>query len=82
MGLCSGDAGLSNETRLRKIAQQQHCEIPGDELIEVCDLPQLHGTLAMDITAAAAAMAALVHLDRPTLLAVWVCLDQPDECLS
>ena len=39
-----------------------------DELIEVCGLPRLHGTLAMDATAAAAAKAALVELDRPATL--------------
>ena len=66
--LCSDDVGLINESRLREIAQEQQWETPVDELIEVCDLPRLHGSLAMDDTAAAAAKAALLQLDRPATL--------------
>ena len=66
--LCSDDVGLINETRIREIAQQQQWKIPVDELIEDCGLPRLHGTLAMDTTAAAAAKAALLELDRPATL--------------
>ena len=68
LGLCSDDAGLINETRLREIARHQSWGMSVDELIEVCGLPRLHGTLAMDATAAAAAKAALVELDRPATL--------------
>ena len=38
------------------------------ELVKVCELPRLHGTLAMADTAAAAAKAALLELGRPATL--------------
>ena len=66
--LCSDDVGLINETRIREIAQQQQWDMSLDELIRVCGLPRLHGTLAMADTAAAAAKAALLELDRPATL--------------
>ena len=68
LGLCSDDAGLINETRLRETARHQSWGMSVDELIEVCGLPRLHGSLAMEATAAAAAKAALVELDRPATL--------------
>lgn len=66
--LCSDDAGLINETRLRDIARQESWGMSVDELIKLCGLPRLHGTLAMDATAAAAAKAALMQLGRPATL--------------
>ena len=66
--LCSDDAGLIDETQLRDIAQHQGWGMSVDELIDVCGLPRLHGTLAMDATAAAAAKAALMKLGRPATL--------------
>lgn len=68
LGLCSDDAGLIDETALRDIAQRQGWGVSVDELIESCGLPRLHGTLAMDTTAAAAAKAALIELGRPATL--------------
>ena len=68
LGLCSDDAGLIDETQLRDIAGHQGWGMSVDELIEVCGLPRLHGTLAMDATAAAAAKAALIELGRPATL--------------
>ena len=68
LGLCSDDVGLINETALREIAQHQGWGVSVDDLIELCGLPRLHGTLAMEATAAAAAKAALVELGRPATL--------------
>ena len=66
--LCSDDVGLINEPQLRTIARRQHWGLSVDELIQTCGLPHLHGTLAMADTAAAAAKAALLELDRPATL--------------
>ena len=68
LGLCSDDVGLIDETRLTAIAQQQTWGMSVGELVEVCELPRLHGTLAMVDTAAAAAKAALLELGRPATL--------------
>ena len=66
--LCSDDAGLINEPRLREIAQRQAWPMPVDELIEVCGLPRPQGRLAMADTVASAAKAALLELGRPATL--------------
>ena len=68
LALCSDDAGLIDEARLRDIAQEQAWGMSVDELIESCGLPRLHGTLATDATAAAAAKGALMELNRPATL--------------
>ena len=68
LGLCSDDVGLIDEARLRKIAQQEDWDMSVDELIKLCGLPRLHGTLAVEATAAAAAKAALIELGRPATL--------------
>ena len=66
--LCSDDVGLIDEPQLREAARQQRWDMPVDELVALCGLPRLHGTLAMDDTAAAAAKAALLALGRPATL--------------
>ena len=66
--LCSDDVGLINETQLTEIAQDQSWGMSVGELIEICDLPRPHGTLAMADTVAAVAKAALVELGRPATL--------------
>ncbi len=66
--LCRDDVGLIDETRLRVIAGEQGWEMSVDELIDVCGLPRLHGSLAMADTAPAAGKAALLALGRPATL--------------
>ena len=66
--LCSDDVGLIDDTRLSQIANEQQWQIPVDDLVAMCRLPRLHGSLAMADTAAAAAKAALLELQRPATL--------------
>ena len=66
--LCSDDVGLIDDTRLSQIADEQQWQIPVDDLAAMCRLPLLHGSLAMADTAAAAAKAALLELQRPATL--------------
>jgi hypothetical protein len=66
--LCSDDVGLIDDTRLSQIANEQQWQIPVNDVVEMCRLPRLHGSLAMADTAAAAAKAALLELQRPATL--------------
>ena len=66
--VCSDDVGLIDEARLSQIANEQQWHIAVDDLAAMCQLPRLHGSLAMAETTAAAAKAALLELQRPATL--------------
>lgn len=66
--LCSDDVGLIDEPRLSQIADEQRWQLPVDDLAARCQLPRLSGSLATANTAAAAAKAALLELQRPATL--------------
>ena len=67
---CCDDVGLVDEQRLRAlIASAEGYQSRFEELCDACGLLQLHGRLATEDTATAAAKAALLHLGRPATLA-------------
>ena len=68
--VCCDDVGLVDEQRLRAlIASSEEHQSRFEELCEACGLLRLHGRLATEGTATAAAKAALLHLGRPATLA-------------